>query len=96
MILELGRTIPKTYVQLRANQSQEPVIHPPCQQGCVTLLLNVQEVTDDYELVRPLGTGGFAKVYVGRNLSTGEDVAIKRIDMVKYGPHSLPVVDGLT
>lgn len=45
---------------------------------------SVQEVTEDYELVRPLGTGGFAKVYVGKSLATGQDVAIKRIDMLKY------------
>jgi serine/threonine protein kinase len=41
-------------------------------------------VTEEYELVRPLGTGGFAKVYVGKSLSTGKDVAIKRIEMLKY------------
>ena len=54
----------------------------------------MQEVTDDYELVRPLGTGGFAKVYVGRNLSTGEDVAINRIDMLKCDPRSCTAVGG--
>lgn len=45
----------------------------------------MQEVTDDYELVRPLGTGGFAKVFVGKNIHTEQDVAIKRIEMLKCG-----------
>lgn len=43
-------------------------------------------MTEDYELVRPLGTGGFAKVYVGKSLETGQDVAIKRIEMLKCVP----------
>lgn len=36
-----------------------------------------------YELVRELGKGGFATVYQARCLSSGYDVAIKMVNLIK-------------
>ncbi|XP_048817336.1 maternal embryonic leucine zipper kinase isoform X1 [Lagopus muta] len=44
-----------------------------------------QEILKYYELHETIGTGGFAKVKLGRHLLTGEKVAIKIMDKVALG-----------
>ncbi|KAH0833753.1 Casein kinase I isoform delta [Fonsecaea pedrosoi] len=47
--------------------------------GCDLFVKRVQEIRigDKYQLMRKLGGGGFGKVYLGRDLDTGREVAIK-------------------
>ncbi|MDP2436147.1 MAG: protein kinase, partial [archaeon] len=42
-------------------------------------------LTEDYALLDLLGEGAFAKVYRGRHLKTGEEVAIKVIEKANVG-----------
>ncbi|POI22021.1 hypothetical protein CIB84_014231, partial [Bambusicola thoracicus] len=44
-----------------------------------------EEILKYYELRETIGTGGFAKVKLGRHLLTGEKVAIKIMDKVALG-----------
>ncbi|XP_021236938.1 maternal embryonic leucine zipper kinase isoform X1 [Numida meleagris] len=46
---------------------------------------NYEEILKYYELHETIGTGGFAKVKLGRHLLTGEKVAIKIMDKVALG-----------
>lgn len=43
----------------------------------------VQAVEEKYELVAPLGTGGFAKVFKGKCKADNEDVAVKHIAILE-------------
>lgn len=43
----------------------------------------MQDIKETYELVAPLGTGGFAKVFKGRQKATQDDVAIKHIALLE-------------
>jgi serine/threonine protein kinase len=43
----------------------------------------LQNIKDHYDLVAPLGTGGFAKVFKGKNKKSGDDVAIKHIEIIE-------------
>jgi hypothetical protein len=47
------------------------------------VLVRLQDIRESYDLVSPLGTGGFAKVIKGKNKETGQDVAIKHITVTK-------------
>lgn len=51
--------------------------------------LSLGAVHEKYEVdAKPIGAGGFAKVYFGKSVETGENVAIKVVDL-SVGPSSL-------
>ncbi|KAL0722327.1 hypothetical protein Bca4012_036926 [Brassica carinata] len=68
----LGRIVTKA---VKKENSPESPRSPKTPQGSVLM--------DKYELGKLLGRGSFAKVYLARSISTGEDVAIKVIDKEK-------------
>ncbi|KAF8110216.1 hypothetical protein N665_0086s0054 [Sinapis alba] len=68
----LGRIVTKA---VKKENSPESPRSPKTPQGSVLM--------DKYELGKLLGKGSFAKVYLARSISTGEDVAIKVIDKEK-------------
>jgi hypothetical protein len=43
----------------------------------------LQSIKNHYELTAPLGTGGFAKVFKGKNKKDNRDVAIKHITLLE-------------
>ncbi|KAJ0240092.1 Protein kinase domain-containing protein [Hirschfeldia incana] len=68
----LGRIVTKA---VKKENSPESPRSPKTPQGSVLM--------EKYELGKLLGRGSFAKVYLARSISTGEDVAIKVIDKEK-------------
>ncbi|ABP00752.1 predicted protein, partial [Ostreococcus lucimarinus CCE9901] len=47
---------------------------------------DVTTITDAYEVLEKIGTGGFSTVARAREKATGRDVAIKVVDKSKYAP----------
>ena len=47
---------------------------------------SVKEITDAYEVLEKIGTGGFSTVARARDRRTGAEVAIKVVDKSKYAP----------
>jgi serine/threonine protein kinase len=52
-------------------QNHEPEVHYPC-------------TADDYDILQEIGIGAFATVYRATVIATGEEVAIKIIDLEQF------------
>lgn len=45
---------------------------------------NYSAILDDYTILRELGEGGFGKVYLGKHKETGQESAIKFMDVSEF------------